>query len=63
MLKITNLETRYGEIKALKEISMHVELNEIVAIIGANGAGKTTLLNTISGILRPSKRIDKFSWV
>lgn len=60
MLSITNLETRYGEIRALKEIGIQVESQEIVAVLGANSAGKTTLLNTISGILRPSKGSIKF---
>lgn len=60
MLEITNLETRYGKIRALQEISIQVELQEVVAALGANGAGKTTLLNTISGILRPSKGSIKF---
>ena len=60
MLEITNLETRYGRIRALQEISIQVESQEVVAALGANGAGKTTLLNTISGILRPSKGSVKF---
>jgi branched-chain amino acid transport system ATP-binding protein len=55
MLQITNLEATYGKIRAIQEISIQVESNEVVAVLGANGAGKTTLLNTISGILRPSK--------
>jgi branched-chain amino acid transport system ATP-binding protein len=60
MLLINDLETRYGKIKALDGISIHVKPNEILAVLGANGAGKTTLLNTISGILRPSKGSIKF---
>jgi len=60
VLEITNLETRYGKIAALQEISMHVESREVVSVLGANGAGKTTLLNTISGVLRPSKGSIKF---
>jgi len=60
VLEITNLETRYGRIRALQEISIQVESQEVVAALGANGAGKTTLLNTISGILRPSKGSVKF---
>lgn len=60
MLEITNLETRYGKIKALQEVNLHVGSQEVVAVLGANGAGKTTLLNTISGILRPSKGSIKF---
>ena len=60
MLQITNLETRYGKIRAIQEISIHVKSQEVVAVLGANGAGKTTLLNTISGILKPSKGSIKF---
>ena len=60
MLEISDLETRYGRIRALQEISIHVESREVVSVLGANGAGKTTLLNTVSGILRPSKGSIKF---
>lgn len=60
MLEITDLETRYGRVRALQEISIHVESHEVVAALGANGAGKTTLLNTISGLLSPSKGSIKF---
>ncbi len=52
MLKIRNLQAGYGNLKVLKNISMHVDQGEIVTIIGANGAGKTTLLSTISGLLK-----------
>ncbi len=55
MLKIIDVETRYGNILALKGISLEVRRGEIVTIIGANGAGKTTTLNTISGLMRASK--------
>jgi branched-chain amino acid transport system ATP-binding protein len=55
MLKITNLETRYGKIAALQGIHLHVEPREVVSVLGANGAGKTTLLNTISGVLKPAQ--------
>ncbi len=50
-LEIENINTYYGNIHALKDVSLHVEEGEIVTVIGANGAGKTTLLNTISGVL------------
>jgi branched-chain amino acid transport system ATP-binding protein len=52
MLRIRNLESGYGKLRVLKNISMHVNPGEIVAIIGANGAGKTTLLSTIAGLIR-----------
>ncbi|HBO83965.1 MAG: ABC transporter ATP-binding protein [Deltaproteobacteria bacterium GWC2_42_11] len=54
MLKLDNIRTNYGNIEALKGISMHIKPDEISAIIGANGAGKSTILNTISGVLHPS---------
>ncbi len=53
MLQIENLVVGYGPIIALHGISLHVDLQEIVALIGSNGAGKSTLLNTISGLLKP----------
>lgn len=53
MLKIDNLTVNYGEIKAIKNISIHVDKGQIVTLIGANGAGKSTLLKTISGLLKP----------
>jgi branched-chain amino acid transport system ATP-binding protein len=53
MLEIKDLKVSYGEINALKGISLSVPDGAIVTLIGANGAGKTTLLRTISGLLRP----------
>jgi branched-chain amino acid transport system ATP-binding protein len=55
MLEVNDIHTYYGNIHALKGISIKVEEGEIVTLIGANGAGKTTTLRTISGILRPRK--------
>ncbi len=52
LLELENVHTFYGQIHALKGISLHVEEAEIVSLIGGNGAGKTTTLNSISGILR-----------
>jgi len=49
MLKVTELNTFYGPIHAVKDISMEVEKGDIVTLIGSNGAGKSTLLNTIIG--------------
>ncbi len=53
MLEVNNIHTYYGNIHALKGISIKVEEGEIVTLIGANGAGKTTTLRTISGLLKP----------
>ena len=53
LLELDNVHTYYGNIHALKGISLTVEEAEIVSLIGANGAGKTTTLKTISGIMRP----------
>jgi branched-chain amino acid transport system ATP-binding protein len=50
MLKIRNINTYYGQVHALKNVSLHLSRGEIVTLIGANGAGKTTILNSISGI-------------
>lgn len=55
MLKIENIDVFYGNIQALREVSIEVNEGEIVTLIGANGAGKSTLLKTISGLLKPKK--------
>jgi branched-chain amino acid transport system ATP-binding protein len=55
MLKVDNLEVAYGNIKAIKGISLEVNQGEIVTLIGSNGAGKSTTLRAISGILKPRK--------
>lgn len=53
LLELHNVNTYYGNIHTLKDISMRVEAGQVVSLIGANGAGKTTTLRTISGLLRP----------
>ena len=50
MLEIKNIQTFYGKIQALRDVSIKVDTGEIVSLIGANGAGKSTLLMTVSGI-------------
>ena len=59
MLKIDNLHTYYGNIHALKGISLEVNDGEIVTLIGSNGAGKTTTVKTIAGLL-PAAEGDVF---
>jgi len=51
LLQVRGLDTGYGETQALWDISLHIMLGEVVALVGANGAGKSTLLTTISGLL------------
>ena len=53
ILTVENVHTYYGNIHALKGLSLELEKGEIVTLIGANGAGKTTTLRTICGLLRP----------
>ncbi len=53
LLKVKNLNVKYGVIPALQDISIEVKTGQIVSLIGANGAGKTTTLKTIMGILKP----------
>ncbi|MDQ0873561.1 branched-chain amino acid transport system ATP-binding protein [Paenibacillus sp. V4I3] len=53
MLTIQNLETYYGNIRALKGISLEVPAGKIVSLIGANGAGKSTTMKTVAGVLTP----------
>jgi branched-chain amino acid transport system ATP-binding protein len=55
MLEVIDLHTYYGNIHALKGISLTVEQGEIVTLIGGNGAGKTTTLRTITGLIKPSQ--------
>ncbi|RPJ97186.1 ABC transporter ATP-binding protein [Rummeliibacillus sp. TYF005] len=55
MLKVSNIETFYGQIQALKGISLNVEEGKIVTLLGANGAGKSTTMKTIVGLLKPKK--------
>jgi branched-chain amino acid transport system ATP-binding protein len=53
ILELRDVHTYYGNIHALKGLSIHIEDGEIVTLIGSNGAGKSTTLKTISGLLRP----------
>jgi len=53
MLELKDVHSFYGNIEALKGISLYVDEGEIVTLIGANGAGKTTTLRTITGLIKP----------
>lgn len=55
MLKVNDINVYYGNIQALKGMSLEINEGEIVTLIGANGAGKSTLLKTISGLLKPKQ--------
>lgn len=60
LLEIEDLHTYYGNIHALKGISLTVDEGEIVTLIGANGAGKSTTLKTVSGLLAPRQGHIRF---
>ncbi len=60
MLALDNVHSYYGNIHALKGISLYVNLGEIVTLIGANGAGKSTTIRTISGIMHPREGTIQF---
>ena len=55
VLKLLNVESAYGPIKAIRGVSLQVRRGEIAAVLGSNGAGTTTILKTISGIIDPRK--------
>ena len=57
LLKLRDVEARYGPVKALRGVSLEVAEGEIVAVLGANGAGKTTTLRAVSGTVRRSGEI------
>ena len=60
MLKLLNVESSYGPIKAIRGVSLKVRKGEIATVLGSNGAGKSTILKTISGILDPRKGSVEF---
>lgn len=53
VLQLTNLNKSFGGLQVIRDLSLHVDQNEIVSVIGPNGAGKSTLLNLITGIYAP----------
>ena len=60
ILKLLNVESAYGPIKAIRGVSLQVRRGEIATVLGSNGAGKTTILKTISGIIDPRKGSIEF---
>jgi branched-chain amino acid transport system ATP-binding protein len=60
LLEIEGLSSGYGAVGVLEGVSLAIEANSIVAVVGANGAGKTTLLRTISGLLKPTSGRIRF---
>jgi branched-chain amino acid transport system ATP-binding protein len=61
MLTLSNVESAYGPIKAIRGVSLKVTKGEIATVLGSNGAGKTTILKTISGIIDPSRGSIQFN--
>jgi branched-chain amino acid transport system ATP-binding protein len=55
VLRIQDLEVKYGDFQALWGVSLEVREGEVVCLLGPNGAGKSTLISTVSGLLRPLK--------
>ena len=60
LLEVADIHTYYGNIEALKGVSLEVEEGEIVTLIGSNGAGKSTTLRSISGLNAPRKGTIRF---
>lgn len=60
MLEVRDIEVHYGEVKALKGVSLDVKEGQIVTLVGANGAGKTTTLRTVSGLLQTTAGSIRF---
>jgi branched-chain amino acid transport system ATP-binding protein len=60
LLKLANVESAYGPVKAIRGVSLQVRQGRIATVLGSNGAGKTTILKTISGIIDPRKGTVEF---
>ena len=63
VLKLSNVESAYGPIKAIRGVSLKVREGEVATVLGSNGAGKSTILKTISGIIDPRKGSIEFEGV
>ena len=55
VLEVSGLSQDFGGLRALSDLDLHVNANEIVALIGPNGAGKTTFFNCVTGIYTPTE--------
>jgi branched-chain amino acid transport system ATP-binding protein len=60
MLKVQELTTDYGPVRAVDHVSLQVPAGSVTAVLGANGAGKTSLLRTITGLVKPSSGLVSF---
>lgn len=60
VLRLANVESSYGPIRAIRGVSLEVRRGQIATVLGSNGAGKTTILKTISGIIDPNKGSIEF---
>ncbi len=60
ILRVSNIETYYGPIQAIRSVSLEVPRGRIVTVLGANGAGKTTILRTICGVMDPERGEVRF---
>ncbi len=60
LLDAEKIDVYYGDVQALREVSLKVEEGRIASIVGGNGAGKTTIIRTLSGLLKPSSGAIRF---
>ena len=60
MLRVSEIEVRYGGVPVIHDVSLEVNRGELVSVVGSNGAGKSTLLKTIAGALHPTKGSIRF---
>jgi branched-chain amino acid transport system ATP-binding protein len=61
LLELDHVVAAYGKVEALKDVTLHVDEGEIVALLGANGAGKSSTLRTISGLIKPQSGAIRFN--
>ena len=62
LLRVEDVDVHYGNVQALRGVSLEVEAGEMVALLGASGAGKTSTLRVISGLIRPTRGSIKLDW-